>query len=149
MCSNLLFKVTPSNNSNPSDVYGDVIQDGLDLYQPTLGPTWHHCVSTRITIRIVHRNYDNINNEASHPNIQHSNATTDDGTIIRCLSIVKCPIAPMSSVNVIISSKGIVSSDYRLWRIRWCWSRLSLSHRFSITLSFLSIAFYSNVSDRW
>ena len=114
VCSNLLFKVTPSNNSNPSDVYGDVIQDGLDLYQPTLGPTWHHCVSTRITIRIVHRNYDNINNEASHPNIQHSNATTEDGTIIRCLSIVKCPIAPMSSVNVIISSKGIVSSDYRL-----------------------------------
>lgn len=116
MCSYLLFKVTPSNNSNPSDVYGDVIQDGLDLYQPTLGPTWHHCVSTRITIRIVDRNYDNINNinhEVSHPNIQRGNATNEDGTIIRCLSIVKCPIAPTSSVNVIISSKGIVSSDYR------------------------------------
>lgn len=112
----LLFKVTPSNNSNPSDVYGDVIQDGLDLYQPTLGPTWHHCVSTRITIRIVDRNYDNINNinnEVSHPNIQRGNATNEDGTIIRCLSIVKCPIAPTSSVNVIISSKGIVSSDHR------------------------------------
>lgn len=47
-------QVTLASSSNPASLYNDAILDEHGaVYQPTLGPTWHHCVSLRLTMNTL------------------------------------------------------------------------------------------------
>eukprot|EP01032_Pedospumella_encystans_P010568 gene10568-12343_t len=92
-------QVTPSGSANPSDLYGDAIHDDWGTYQPTLGPTWHHCVSTRLTMRMLNRN------AATGPG---DSAGIRKEAPVRCLSITKSPVSPPFELEVIIVPKGVV-----------------------------------------
>lgn len=98
-------QVSPSGTSNPSDLYGDAILDEWGTYQPTLGPTWHHCVSTRLTMRLV---------QSPPPQWRGGEGVSGDGAggaprpQVRCLSITKSPVAGPSELHVVIAAKGIV-----------------------------------------
>jgi hypothetical protein len=107
--------VSPTGSSNPSDLYGDAIHDEWGTYQPTLGPTWHHCVSTRLTMRMLQ------NSPAAPPQQQSylqragsggggSLPDASQGAFVplRCLSITKSPVAPPFELHVVIAAKGVV-----------------------------------------
>ena len=107
--------MSPSGNSNPSDLYGDAIHDQWGTYQPTLGPTWHHCVSTRLTIRI------GTSTSTRSVAATTTTTTTMDGDDynsmpnssnnipVRCLSITKSPVAAPYELDVIIAPTGVVA----------------------------------------
>jgi len=92
--------VTPSGSANPSELYGDAIHDDWGTYQPTLGPTWHHCVSTRLTMRILNRNTAVIGGEGGQGVRREAP--------VRCLSITKSPVAPPFELEVMIAPRGVV-----------------------------------------
>ena len=98
--------MSPAGGGNPADLYGDAIHDEYGTYQPTLGPTWHHCVSTRLTMRLLPQ----LQNNGSGSNTGSSSGGVGPGgtcTQMRCLSITKSPVAPPFELNVIIASKGV------------------------------------------
>lgn len=44
------FRDQSTRERDYNDPLGDRIIDIGGVYRPTLGPTWHHCVSTRLTM---------------------------------------------------------------------------------------------------
>lgn len=99
-------QVSPSGTSNPSDLYGDAILDEWGTYQPTLGPTWHHCVSTRLTMRLVQQPQWAAGSSAE--SVSGDSAGAALRAPVRCLSITKSPVAGPSELHVVIAAKGIV-----------------------------------------
>jgi hypothetical protein len=109
--------VSPTGSSNPSDLYGDAIHDEWGTYQPTLGPTWHHCVSTRLTMRMLQQSAgtgamlppqrggsgDGGGSGSGAPDASQGNFVP-----VRCLSITKSPVAPPFELHVMIAAKGVV-----------------------------------------
>lgn len=100
------MQVTPSGSANPSDLYGDAIHDDWGTYQPTLGPTWHHCVSTRLTMRILNRNTISTGGAESVLGVQGGGVRRE--APVRCLSITKSPVAPPFELEVMIAPRGVM-----------------------------------------
>lgn len=114
-CSSRIFvcQVTPSGSANPSDLYGDAIHDDWGTYQPTLGPTWHHCVSTRLTMRILNRNTTAAAVGDAGEGWQGGQGGQGGQGVrreapVRCLSITKSPVAPPFDLEVVIAPRGVV-----------------------------------------
>jgi len=81
---------------------GDVIFDpmtGME-YVPTLGPTWHHCVTTRVVL-------------SSGYQITSNQHLSIDPRMLRSITIAKSPLVPKLSFPYQITTKGItvVTSD--------------------------------------
>jgi hypothetical protein len=111
-------------------VYGDAIYDDWGTYQPTLGPTWHHCVSTRLTLRLLQHNPHIINRsfgagfggalgDVANENVCDSgNRHAVSKTLmmrgeaqVRCLAITKSPVAAPFELKVFIGPMGIMPFD--------------------------------------
>jgi len=92
---------------NPMDLYGDAIHDEWGTYQPTLGPTWHHCVSTRLTMHSISRDYPH--QQPPQQGQEYETGQEDHCQQLRCLSITKSPIAAPYKLEVIICARGIVA----------------------------------------
>lgn len=104
-----MVQVSPSGSSNPSDLYGDAIHDQWGTYQPTLGPTWHHCVSSRLTIRIGQSRHFARSATGESGCLQNQNTSSD--IALRCLSITKSPVAAPYELDVIIAPSGVVARE--------------------------------------
>jgi hypothetical protein len=102
VCVLSCWQVSPSGSSNPSDLYGDAIHDEWGTYQPTLGPTWHHCVSTRLTMRVLQ-------SAGTIGNFSAVAADSGPSAPVRCLAITKSPVAAPFELDVVIAPKGIVA----------------------------------------
>lgn len=78
-------QVTPCIASDPAtDCFGDVIISDQMAYVPTLGATWHHCITTRITLA--------------------AGATPPAQGLVR---ITKSPISPSVQLEYRINAKGL------------------------------------------
>jgi hypothetical protein len=93
--------VNSCNSEHHPEWLGDTIYDpttGIE-YMPTLGPTWHHCVTTRLIMSSgsVHTQHQ-----------QQSDAETLDRRFLRTVTIGKSPIAPKQSYVYQITGQGIV-----------------------------------------
>ena len=86
-------QVTLASLSNPAALYNDAIRDEHGaVYQPTLGPTWHHCVSLRLTMNTLALGGVG---PAGQPLRQ------------KYVSITKSPISPPCTLPFNVSSSGL------------------------------------------
>lgn len=87
--------------ANPSALYNDAILDEHgQAYQPALGPTWHHCVSIRLTM----------NTTLLPP--EGGVAAADGQQMVKqkYVSVTKSPICGPHSVPFIITAAGLAVS---------------------------------------
>jgi len=73
------------------DAFGDAISDQASVYRPTLGPLWHHCVSTRLAMSTV-------------------SSYGVDGER-KQISLVKSPLAEQATIAFRICSEGLVGCE--------------------------------------
>eukprot|EP00981_Chlorochromonas_danica_P005356 scaffold1084_cov250-Ochromonas_danica.AAC.7 len=74
-----------------ADMFGDAIVSGDMTYVPALGATWHHCVTTRLTL--------SLSSPAGASNVRGK------------LSVSKSPIAAPQSLEYIIGMRGLQASS--------------------------------------
>lgn len=80
------------NNSDRNDPLGDRIRDIGGDYRPTLGPAWHHCVSTRLVMHVT----------------RGGDGSNGDRGGVKVVSLVKSPIAGHTQLPFEIREEGIV-----------------------------------------
>lgn len=76
---------------------GDRIIDIGGVYRPTLGPTWHHCVSTRLTMYVSRASEWGIGGEGR--------GSYEDG--VRVITLSKSPIAGPFKIPFEIVQGGV------------------------------------------
>lgn len=86
------------------DTYGDIFLDRSGTYRPALGPTWYHCVTTRIVLNTAVDQYH-------HGNSIGSSGSGEGSDSRRVMNLVKSPIAGNVSMDYAIQMAGIVVSD--------------------------------------
>ncbi len=90
-----------ASSANPSALYNDAILDEYgQAYQPALGPTWHHCVSIRLTM----------NTTLIATSSEGAAAATDgqqQAIKQKYVSITKSPICGPHSVPFMITAAGL------------------------------------------
>lgn len=62
------------------------------MYQPTLGATWHHCLSTRLSLHTTEEG-----------SAAHEQRTAVQGIV----AVTKSPIAPQAQLPYVIGSRGL------------------------------------------
>ena len=77
------------NNSDQDDPLGDRMKDMGGDYRPTLGPAWHHCVSTRLVMHVTR------------------GGMPSSG--LKILTLVKSPIAGHTQIPFEVREEGIIS----------------------------------------
>jgi hypothetical protein len=91
-------QVTASSSSNPSALYNDAIMDEYGAaYQPALGPTWHHCVSIRLTMNTAMTNAES--------GVRGDGQTTRQ----KYVSITKSPISGPHTMPFVVTSGGLAA----------------------------------------
>ena len=88
---------TRERDSNNNDPLGDRIVDIGGVYRPTLGPTWHHCVSTRLTMYVSRASEWDVGGDGRGSN--------DDG--VRVITLSKSPIAGPLKIPFEIVQGGV------------------------------------------
>ncbi len=92
-----------ASSTNPAALYNDAILDEFGaVYQPTLGPTWHHCVSLRLTMNTV------LVGSVAEGEEQQATGTAL-GVRQKFVSITKSPISGPHSVPFLVAASGLVS----------------------------------------
>lgn len=90
---------TRERDSN--DPLGDRIIDIGGVYRPTLGPTWHHCVSTRLTMYVSKPSEWGIVGGG----LAEGRASYEDG--VRVITLSKSPIAGPFKIPFEIVQGGV------------------------------------------
>ena len=75
-----------------SNVLGDQMHSSWGTFQPTLGPTWHHCVSIRLTLQKLQ--------------VLGAAEGSRDAEV-RVICITKSPLSPPLKVNFRICNAGL------------------------------------------
>lgn len=84
---------TASTSLLGSEVLGERIQDSTGLYVPALGPTWHHCVTTRLVI----------NRQPVMTGIAAGSRAVER----RYIRVVKSPLVPPQPLPFVIAPGGL------------------------------------------
>lgn len=99
--------------------YQDLIQDfNGELYRPALGPSWSHCVSTRLRLYRAAKSLDPVQSNkvgdatstmrlCDESMVGSVLAGYQAKSVNRILSVVKSPSLPFSEVIYEITSQGI------------------------------------------
>ena len=96
-------QVVPWHPGMGEDLLGEMIQDSGMEYIPSLGATWHHCVSTRLFV----------NRDRQSAMVQTGGMRVTGTTLStvyadrRFINIRKSPIAAPCSIPYTISKKGL------------------------------------------
>eukprot|EP01034_Spumella_vulgaris_P029022 gene29022-35996_t len=94
-------QVTMASSTNPSALYNDAILDEYGAaYQPALGPTWHHCVSIRLTMNTTLTTTSSRDADNGHTGVQ---------TRQKYVSITKSPISGPHTMPFVVVSGGLAS----------------------------------------
>lgn len=94
-------QVVPFTTNAYDDMFGEVIRDsGMDFI-PSLGATWHHCVSTRLVVNRDHNSVQTYGMRVTGTTL--STAYADR----RFINIRKSPFAAPISIPYTITNKGL------------------------------------------
>lgn len=88
-----------------NDPLGDRIIDIGGVYRPTLGPTWHHCVSTRLTMYVSKASEWGIVGGGGGGGLGEGRASYEDG--VRVITLSKSPIAGPFKIPFEIVQGGV------------------------------------------
>lgn len=97
------------SNRDRDDPLGDRIKDLGGNYRPTLGPAWHHCVSTRITMHMARAQdwpgVGEFQGQVQGPGGEQA---------VRVVSLTKSPIAGPCQIPFEITASGVRACTVRL-----------------------------------
>ncbi len=108
--------------------FGDTIEDEAGDFRPTLGPTWHHCVTTRLVMSNVaaarsaraaagtgaggdeEGDGDGVGGEFTFPGISKGAGRLpwELQSLTKVVELTKSPIAPRERVCFVIGARGLV-----------------------------------------